>query len=64
MGLGKTITCVSLIGATYESSIAFAASPLDVVIQPPTRADPLDPNHFAGSVWGMPGQINRWERCN
>jgi SWI/SNF-related matrix-associated actin-dependent regulator of chromatin subfamily A3 len=57
MGLGKTITCVSLIAATLDSAREFASSPL-VPLQPrpdfansertPTAA------HFAGSVWGMP----------
>jgi len=55
MGLGKTITCISLIGATLNSSIAFAASPLDVVLPPPPpRHEQLEPDHFSGSVWGMP----------
>lgn len=52
MGLGKTITCISLIGATLNSSFAFAASPPDT--HPPSRVEQLDPEHFAGSVWGMP----------
>ena len=54
MGLGKTITCVSLIAATLASSEAFASSPLEVVLQPPER--PAAPNaaQFAGRVWGMP----------
>ena len=43
MGLGKTITCVSLIAATLQSARDFAAQPLD----PPA-------SHFAGSVFGMP----------
>jgi len=55
MGLGKTITCISLIGATLNSSMAFAASPLDVVLPPPPpRLEQLEPDHFSGSVWGMP----------
>lgn len=53
MGLGKTITCVSLLGATLDSAIAFAASPLDVVPPPLPRVEQLEPDHFAGSVWGM-----------
>ncbi|KAF8973576.1 SNF2 family N-terminal domain-containing protein [Flammula alnicola] len=54
MGLGKTITCVSLIAATHASSLAFAASPLDVIPPPPPRQDGPNASHFAGSVWGMP----------
>jgi SWI/SNF-related matrix-associated actin-dependent regulator of chromatin subfamily A3 len=54
MGLGKTITCVSLMGATLNSSIAFAASPLDTISPPSSRVEKLEPDHFAGSVWGMP----------
>lgn len=54
MGLGKTVTCVSLIGATLDSSMAFASSPLDSVPPPPPRTDVLNADHFAGSVWGMP----------
>ena len=53
MGLGKTITCISLIGATLNSSIIFATSPLDTV-PPPPRLEQLEPDHFSGSVWGMP----------
>jgi SWI/SNF-related matrix-associated actin-dependent regulator of chromatin subfamily A3 len=54
MGLGKTVTCVSLIGATLNSSVAFASSPLDSVPPPPSRTYALNADHFAGSVWGMP----------
>ncbi|KAG6889911.1 hypothetical protein C0992_003615 [Termitomyces sp. T32_za158] len=53
MGLGKTITCVSLIAATLGSARNFAATPLELPI-PPRDIDSVDPNHFAGSVWGMP----------
>jgi SWI/SNF-related matrix-associated actin-dependent regulator of chromatin subfamily A3 len=56
MGLGKTITCVSLIAATLNSARSFASSPLDRVQTPPDRGqDPfLSASHFASSVWGMP----------
>lgn len=57
MGLGKTITCVSLMAATLSSAKTFASAALTIP-QPPTapaRQDPdLDPAHFQGSVWGMP----------
>lgn len=53
MGLGKTITCVSLIAGTLQSSLDFASSPLDPV-QPLPPLDAPDASHFAGSVWGMP----------
>ncbi|EKM61302.1 uncharacterized protein PHACADRAFT_247815 [Phanerochaete carnosa HHB-10118-sp] len=51
MGLGKTISCVALIAATLKSAWNFAATPLDPP-QPPESA--LNPEHFSGSVWGMP----------
>ncbi|KAF5384824.1 hypothetical protein D9615_001374 [Tricholomella constricta] len=54
MGLGKTITCVSLIAATLASSKAFAAAPLEILAPPPRSCDTVDASHFAGSVWGMP----------
>lgn len=56
MGLGKTITCVSLIAATLDSARAFAASPLPLPPVPPDRIldDTLSVAHFSGSVWGMP----------
>ena len=54
MGLGKTITCVSLIAATLASSEAFASSPLEVVLQPPERPAAPIAAQFAGRVWGMP----------
>jgi len=57
MGLGKTITCVSLIGDTLNSSTAFAASPLDSVPLPP-RTESLTADHFADCVWGMPSTSN------
>lgn len=54
MGLGKTITCVSLIAATLPSARAFASTPLEKV-QPPGRPpDAPGAHQFAGSVWGMP----------
>lgn len=54
MGLGKTITCVSLIAATLNTSAEFAASPLDALPPPPSRPDAPSPSRFAGSVFGMP----------
>jgi len=54
MGLGKTITCVSLIAATLPSSQVFASSPLDVVVQPPPRPEAPNAAQFTGRVWGMP----------
>jgi SWI/SNF-related matrix-associated actin-dependent regulator of chromatin subfamily A3 len=57
MGLGKTITCVSLLAATLNSAREFASSPLDPVS---SRQDfgndeiPISASHFNGSVWGMP----------
>lgn len=56
MGLGKTITCVSLMAATLNSSLEFAATPLTVPEPPPDvhSAPMLSADHFAGAVWGMP----------
>lgn len=57
MGLGKTITCVSLIAATLQSAKTFASGPVDQVeptFPPNHEADDPDPSGFAGSVWGMP----------
>ena len=54
MGLGKTITCVSLIAATLPSSVEFASSPLDKVPPPPPSSEAPDPSHFSGTVWGIP----------
>lgn len=60
MGLGKTITCVSLIAATLNSAQSFASSPLARVPTPPDRRpdSSLSASHFAGSVWGMPDTSN------
>lgn len=58
MGLGKTITCVSLIAATLSTAQQFSTTPL-----PPPTKSPLDEeiastslsaSHFVGGVWGMP----------
>lgn len=56
MGLGKTITCVSLIAATLPSARKFAESPLTPPPTPPPELpDPsLTAAHFQGSVWGIP----------
>ena len=54
MGLGKTITCVSLIAATLSSSAEFALSPLDKAPLPPPLPEGPDSSHFAGAVWNMP----------
>lgn len=62
MGLGKTITCVSLIAATLDSSLRFAATPLSPPEPPPescSSASMLSASHFAGSVWGMPDTSQR-----
>jgi SWI/SNF-related matrix-associated actin-dependent regulator of chromatin subfamily A3 len=56
MGLGKTITSVSLIAATLQAANAFEAVPL-VPPKPPIFAhhdSDLTAEHFAGRVWGMP----------
>jgi SWI/SNF-related matrix-associated actin-dependent regulator of chromatin subfamily A3 len=63
MGLGKTITCVSLIASTLESAKEFAKEPL-IPPTPPPPSIPnigeldLQPSHFAGAVWGMPPTNN------
>src|ERR1700736_849105 len=56
MGLGKTITCVSLMAATLGSAQSFAATAIDRDPPPPDRGSDsvLSPSHFAGSIWGMP----------
>jgi len=54
MGLGKTISCVSLIASTLDSSLAFASSPLESVPKPASGNNAPSAAHFAGSVWGMP----------
>ncbi len=56
MGLGKTITSVSLIAATLQAAKAFEAVPLVPPIPPiPVHHDSdLTAEHFAGRVWGMP----------
>ncbi len=56
MGLGKTITTVSLIAATLSSAKDFEAAP----VIPPKPPGPihcesnLSAEHFSGRVWGMP----------
>uniref|UniRef100_A0A0W0FGG1 Dna repair protein rad5 n=1 Tax=Moniliophthora roreri TaxID=221103 RepID=A0A0W0FGG1_MONRR len=54
MGLGKTITCLSLIAATMESAKAFAVSPVDKMEMPAKAPEEPEPAQFAGAVWGMP----------
>ena len=56
MGLGKTITCVSLIASTLPAACAFGNSPLAPRPPPPiTHPEPaLTASHFQGAVWNMP----------
>jgi len=55
MGLGKTITSVSLIAATLQGAKDFEAVPLVPPKPPLVRHEcDLTAEHFAGSVWGMP----------
>jgi len=54
MGLGKTITCVSLIAATLQTARYFAAQPLKSPQQMSKKTRYPDASHFAGSVFGMP----------
>ena len=60
MGLGKTISCVSLLAATLQSAYKFAAIPLETPVPPPCSPNEtqLTAAHFAGSVWGMPSGSN------
>lgn len=58
MGLGKTISCVSLVAATLTQARDFGKLPLDP--PPPlahleaSSAPFLQASHFQGAVWGMP----------
>lgn len=58
MGLGKTITCVSLIACTLSSAREFSEQPLLQIPKPPLEhrsSEPsLNASHFSGMVWGMP----------
>ena len=56
MGLGKTITCVSLIATTLNAARAFAESPMTPPPTPPPgiAGAPLTASHFQGTVWGIP----------
>ena len=56
MGLGKTITCVSLIAATLESAQEFGSRQPEKPPPPPKAEDELylSASHFSGAVWGMP----------
>jgi SWI/SNF-related matrix-associated actin-dependent regulator of chromatin subfamily A3 len=55
MGLGKTITSVSLIAATLQSAKDFEVVPMVPPKPPPVRQEcDLTAEHFAGGVWGMP----------
>jgi SWI/SNF-related matrix-associated actin-dependent regulator of chromatin subfamily A3 len=57
MGLGKTITCVSLLSATLDSAREFASlGLLHLSARPdPGNGEPqLTAAQFTGSVWGMP----------
>lgn len=61
MGLGKTITCISLIAATLPNARTFAEQPLPPLIPPvtPNMQDlSLKTANFAGAVWGMPDAVN------
>lgn len=59
MGLGKTITCVSLIAATLSIARDFAAQPVATIAPPPPRqCEAVPAANFADSVWGMPDPIN------
>jgi SWI/SNF-related matrix-associated actin-dependent regulator of chromatin subfamily A3 len=55
MGLGKTITCVSLMASTLQSARRFGISSLDPLPQKP-KSEPGAPDvaAFSGAVWGMP----------
>lgn len=65
MGLGKTITVVSLMARTLASAHSFVGAPtITEVIEPKpvvqvVKADrPLTAAHFAGTVWGMPDVLD------
>ena len=60
MGLGKTITCVSLVAATMQSARQFEKMPLEKVQPPaPTANSSLSASDFAGSVYGMPSSSSK-----
>lgn len=56
MGLGKTITCVSLIAATLKSAQEFGSRQPEKPPVPPKAFNEsyLSASHFSGAVWGMP----------
>jgi SNF2 family DNA or RNA helicase len=61
MGLGKTITCVSLIAATFSAANEFGASPLEHQHRPNLHAQTDAPalTDFSSSVFGMPDPDSR-----
>lgn len=57
MGLGKTISVVSLMANTMDTARVFAYGPIQkITLRVPKSAPepPLTAAHFAGTVWGMP----------
>ena len=56
MGLGKTITCVSLIAATLRSAQEFGSRKPEKPpsLQKVSDESYLSASHFSGAVWGMP----------
>lgn len=53
MGLGKSLTIVSLIASTLKSAGRFEYKPIDCP-SPPSPTASLDASHFSGAVFGMP----------
>ena len=57
MGLGKTISCVSLVAATLHRAKEFGQQPLERGTPPRIASgssSAVPASHFAGRVWGMP----------
>jgi SWI/SNF-related matrix-associated actin-dependent regulator of chromatin subfamily A3 len=60
MGLGKSLTIVSLIASTIESSQKFEIKPLECLSPTSSHsssAPAIDPNHFSGAIFGMPTAV-------
>ncbi|CDZ96852.1 dna repair protein rad5 [Phaffia rhodozyma] len=63
MGLGKSLSIVSLVASTMSTARKFEIKPIEEPSPPSTTGNNIDISHFAGAVYGMPVELSAKQKA-